>query len=179
MSKIRSRGFTLIELLVVIAIIGILSAVVLASLNTARSKGNDAAIKSNLDTIRTQSGIYYDSQSGYSNGIVVTATTGASPYGTTAMCNTSGASTIIFNDPNVASALAAADKAAAGAGTVGGVTKVLCASDAATAATKTTLWAVGAPLTATASTWWCVDSTGASKQEAGASVVFTSAGACP
>ncbi|PIS43439.1 pilus assembly protein, partial [Candidatus Kaiserbacteria bacterium CG08_land_8_20_14_0_20_50_21] len=31
----RSRGFTLIELLVVIAIIGILSAVVLASLNTA------------------------------------------------------------------------------------------------------------------------------------------------
>ncbi len=59
MYKNRSQGFTLIELLVVIAIIGVLSAVVLASLNTARSKGNDAAIQSNLSSIQTQSEIFY------------------------------------------------------------------------------------------------------------------------
>ena len=58
-----NRGFTLIELLVVIAIIGILSSVVLASLNTARGKGANAAVKSNLNNIRAQAELVYDSAS--------------------------------------------------------------------------------------------------------------------
>jgi prepilin-type N-terminal cleavage/methylation domain-containing protein len=57
--KCSSRGFTLIELLVVIAIIGILSAVVLASLNSARSKGNDAAVRQNLLDARSQIELFY------------------------------------------------------------------------------------------------------------------------
>jgi len=66
--NIKERGFTLIELLVVIAIIGILSSVVLASLNTARDKGNDAAIKSNLANLRAQAELFYDGNTavGYS-----------------------------------------------------------------------------------------------------------------
>ncbi len=54
------KGFTLIELLVVVAIIGVLASVVLASLNTARSKGSDAAVKANLANMRAQAEIYYD-----------------------------------------------------------------------------------------------------------------------
>jgi prepilin-type N-terminal cleavage/methylation domain-containing protein len=56
----KSKGFTLIELLVVIAIIGILSSVVLASLNSARAKGGNAAVKANLSGIRSQAEIVYD-----------------------------------------------------------------------------------------------------------------------
>jgi type II secretory pathway pseudopilin PulG len=51
--------------LVVIAIIGLLSSIILASLNSARNKGQDSKVQSQLVNIRNAAGLAYDNSNGY------------------------------------------------------------------------------------------------------------------
>jgi type II secretion system protein G len=56
--KNKKRGFTLIELLVVISIIGMLSSIVLSSLNDARAKARDARRMSDIKQIQNALELY-------------------------------------------------------------------------------------------------------------------------
>lgn len=63
--KSRALGFTLIELLVVIAIIGLLAAVVLVSLNSARQKSRDARRLADIRQIMTALELFYNDNNRY------------------------------------------------------------------------------------------------------------------
>jgi len=139
MTKKFNQGFTLIELLVVIAIIGILSAVVLASLNTARAKGADANIKSNLSNVRAQATIFYDTSQDY-----------------TGLCADGNVLAQMTSANTVAGvAVAVSDDLAVD----GSATQSVCHVSA-----DGTTWAANVPLKTSSANSWCVDSAGASKQ---------------
>jgi len=135
----NSKGFTLIELLVVIAIIGILSSVVLSSLNSARGKGGNAGIKANLSNIRTQAEILYDNNS-----------TNPSTY--VGLCTES----------TIAKATAAA--ATITGATVNNIVSTAGASNLVSCHTPGSgvRYAIAAPLRVpeNGNLYWCVDSTG-------------------
>ncbi len=62
-----SEGFTLIELLVVVAIIGLLSSVVLVSLNSARKKARNAKRVADIHQIQSALELYYLDNNSYPN----------------------------------------------------------------------------------------------------------------
>ena len=64
-SDFNRQGFTLIELLVVISIIGLLSNVVLSSLNSARESARDTIRQSDVRTIQTALEMYYSNYGQY------------------------------------------------------------------------------------------------------------------
>jgi prepilin-type N-terminal cleavage/methylation domain-containing protein len=138
--KKQTKGFTLIELLVVIAIIGILLSIVLASLNTARAKSSDAAIKGDFSGIRPQAVIYYDNNGSYGTDVPTTD------------CFTTGS---LFVDPVVATAISNAQIQS-------GAVPATCIADdgSATVGIRASAWAVSMPLKADPTHSWCVDSNG-------------------
>ncbi len=161
MIKTSTHGFTLIELLVVIAIIGILSSVVLASLNTARAKGANAAIKTDLVNMRAQAELIYDTPgSGNSYGNVCADTV----YIQAAMqaAATAAGSTAVLN----------VTAGTAGMGTIAGdpANVVTCHSSASA-------WAIESPLKIPEGTFnfWCVDNSGTSKGEVGTTLTASGA----
>lgn len=137
-----SSGFTLIELLVVIAIIGILASVVLQSLNAARNKGSDAAVKSNLNSVRAGAEVVYDTLSATYGTQAYSAACGAIAVATPA--------THVFNDSKNQQQIDAAVAA-------NGATDGKCASGG-------TWYVVAVPFKSSAANAWCIDSTGAAQQ---------------
>ena len=137
--KIQQKGFTLVELLVVIAIIGILSSVVLGTVNGVIAKSKDAVIKSNLAGIYTQAEIIYDDNESYQK---------VCGHNTT-------------QDENVASLLAAIESLA------GDESDDVRCQHYAHAYTSSTGWAVSAPLR-NSDTHWCIDFLGNSHEVASA-----------
>jgi len=145
MQKAINRGFTLIELLVVIAIIGILASIVLVSLGSARSKGADAGIQGNLDSIRTQAEIYYGNQTPNTYGVQAGAHAVAG-----AACGSAG----MWGDSTISQATKSASSQG-GTATLNAVANqsVVCGSSASS-------WFVAVPMKTDVTSAWCVDSKG-------------------
>lgn len=136
-------GFTLIELLVVVSIIAILAGIILANLSASRTKGNDAAVKTNMSTIQTQGEVYFDQHGdsyGSNNGVI----------------NNCKNPNTLFSDPTITGAITQITTNAASAPT--------CLVGVKDMNNNTpSSWALSAPMKSGHT--WCVDSGGYAGQD--------------
>lgn len=137
----HARGFTLIELLVVIAIIGTLSSIVLSALSTARAKGTDATVRSDLIEARSQGQLFIDTYEG-------TSTPACSPLANTAAVK--GIYSYVMAAAQAVGITTVSLDAAGGPGLA------VCNSTGGTDAA----WSAQVPLKANAGSYYCVDSNG-------------------
>lgn len=154
--KKYTRGFTLIELLVVIAIIGILASVVLVSLNSARQKGKDARVISDVQQIRTalESGYTGATYPDLKNDANVTNSNSSN-----ASCYTNG---WVNNGPqNSVITQLIADACAQTAN----ATAIVIDTGSASGIGDATQYAIFGRLNSS-NTWFCIDSTGKTNQAA-------------
>lgn len=154
--KNLKKGFTLIELLVVIAIIGILSSIVLASLSSARTKGEDAAIQSTLSNMRAQAELYYSNTNSYGPALTSAACPiiSANPGNLFSTTTTGGLWTL----------------------TDGLNTRAINANTRC--AVSATGWAAAAVLKSNTGTAYCVDSTGTAKSYTGTAAAAITTDKC-
>jgi len=72
----QKQGFTLVELLVVVAIIALLASILIANINTGRSKAKNNVIKENTYSLKLAAELTYDENNSYE---AVCTETGDSP----------------------------------------------------------------------------------------------------
>lgn len=146
--KNSKRGFTLLELLVVVGLIAILSAVVIVALNTARGKGGDAGVKSNLHTVKNQAELFLSNNS---NSYLPS---GGSTFAVATCPAYDGSGTnMLSRDSVIASSIAQA---------------VSNGGNGSSCYNSATAWAVAVGLKSSSTASWCIDNTGSSKQVASA-----------
>jgi prepilin-type N-terminal cleavage/methylation domain-containing protein len=89
------KGFTLIELMLVISIIAILSGIILASLSTSRTKGQNATIQSEVIQLRNQIELSWNG-SNYTVLYGASGAAGSAPVANAALFN-SNINSIVLN----------------------------------------------------------------------------------